>query len=62
MQYAGFILQYQYSSSNEIKFEGPYATWDKAKEHYDDLQSLVPTVKNIRIGRLVINPFNPAFQ
>lgn len=61
MQYAGFILQYQYSSSNEIKFEGTFNTWEEAKKHYDDLQSLVPAVKNIRIGRLVINPFNPIF-
>jgi len=61
MQYAGFILQYQYSSSNEIKFEGAFSTWEEAKKHYDDLQLLVPAVKNIRIGRLVINPFNPIF-
>ena len=61
MQYAGFILQYQYSSSGEIKFDGTFSTWEEAKKHYDDLQSLVPAVKNIRIGRLVINPFNPIF-
>jgi len=62
MMYSGFVVMYTYSENHPDKsthFEGLFNTIDEARTYVYGLESLKPTVDNIRIGRVVIDPNNP---
>lgn len=60
MIYSGFFLTFTVSGTNKV--EGPFSTYDEVKKKYDDLALLSPAVSNRRIGRMIVNPWNPEYQ
>lgn len=64
MMYSGFVVEYTLGPNHPdktIHFSQPQSTIEQAQKIYDDLMSLSPAVDNVRICRLICEPFNPRF-
>lgn len=61
MMNGGFLVGYSTSigDGNYTRhFDGPHSTIQVAQKHFDDIKSLEPAVKDVRIYQLVYNPSN----